>query len=95
MVAEHSISESYSGDGLVAVSFDERDRDLTVDLSHARSRQTLFGESELQLNHVWHEREAARAEAARLAAEVDRLTAEADRVSRAQRRRLPRPFRRG
>ncbi len=76
VVAEHSITESYAGDGLIAVSFDPRDRDFTVEVSTARSRETLFGESELQLNHIWHERDLARAEAAELRAQVERLTAD-------------------
>ena len=46
IIAEHSVSESYSGDGLIVASFDPRDRDMTVDLSHNRSRNSLFGEWE-------------------------------------------------
>jgi hypothetical protein len=34
---------------LIAVSFDPRDKDLTVELSHARSKQSLFGEVEYEL----------------------------------------------
>lgn len=80
VVAEHSVSESFSGDGLVVASFDPRDRDLVVPLSHARSRQTLFGESELQLNHVWHERDAARAQVAAVRAELVEAQAELYRL---------------
>ncbi len=46
VIAEHSVSESYSGDGLIVASFDPRDRDMTVDLSYNRSRDSLFGEWE-------------------------------------------------
>lgn len=46
IIAEHSVSESYSGDGLIVASFDPRDRDLKVELSHNRSRSSLFGEWE-------------------------------------------------
>jgi hypothetical protein len=49
IIAEHSISESVSGDGLIAVSFEERDKDFKVSISHARARDTLFGEIEFQL----------------------------------------------
>ena len=57
VIAEHSVPESYSGDGLIAVSFDPRDRDLTVTVSHARSVDSLFGELEhevaaLQAEHA-------------------------------------------
>lgn len=68
VICEHSVSESFSGDGLIAVSFDPRDRDLTVQISLARSLQSLFGESERELARVWAERDAAAVElnAARL-----------------------------
>jgi len=46
IIAEHSVSESYSGDGLIVASFDPRDKDMTVELSHNRSRDSLFGEWE-------------------------------------------------
>ena len=40
IIAEHSISESFSGDGLIAVSFDPDDAGFVVDVSRARSRRT-------------------------------------------------------
>lgn len=46
VVAEHGVSESCSGDGLIAVSFDPRDADLRVPVSHVRSKDSLFGETE-------------------------------------------------
>ena len=52
VIAEHSVSESFSGDGLIAVSFDPRDSDLTVPISYARARDTIFGELEWDLNHA-------------------------------------------
>jgi FkbM family methyltransferase len=48
-IAEHSASESCSGDGLIAVSMDGRDGDLKADVSIVRSRDTLFGELEWEL----------------------------------------------
>jgi FkbM family methyltransferase len=44
VVAEHPVYESYSGDGLIAVAFHERDRDFVVDVSRARARDSLFGD---------------------------------------------------
>ena len=38
--------ESYSGDGLIAAGFDPRTRDLVVPISHARAKDSLFGEPE-------------------------------------------------
>ena len=76
VIAEHSVPESYSGDGLIAVSFDPRDRDLTVTVSHARSVDSLFGELEhevaaLQAEHAGSER----ANAEHLAHELQQLGA--------------------
>jgi hypothetical protein len=49
VISEHSVSESFSGDGLIAVSFDDRDKDFVVPVSHARSKDSLFGELEFDL----------------------------------------------
>lgn len=49
IIAEHSITESFSGDGLVAASFDERDVDLRVPISYARAKDSLFGDLEFDL----------------------------------------------
>lgn len=76
VIAEHSVSESYSGDGLIAVSFDERDRDLTVEVSHARARESLFGELEYDLQRAWDD-----AAQQRQVAEEQRQVAEAARAA--------------
>jgi hypothetical protein len=62
VVAEHTVGESFSGDGLIAVSFDERDRGMDVPLSRARAKESLFGELEYDLQHALDEAGAARAE---------------------------------
>jgi FkbM family methyltransferase len=49
IIADHSVSESCSGDGLIVASLDERDADMHVELTHARARDTLFGEPEVEL----------------------------------------------
>ncbi len=63
IVAEHSVSESFSGDGMIVASFDERDRDLTVEVSIARSRDHIYGEVEHRWEACRLEAEAARGEA--------------------------------
>ena len=68
VIAEHTVGESYSGDGLIAVSFDERDRDMSVAISHARAKESLFGELEFDLQSVFDEREQLRAVNAELTA---------------------------
>lgn len=52
VIAEHSISESCSGDGLIAVSFDPRDADFVVEIPTLRSRDTVFGEVEYELQRL-------------------------------------------
>ena len=49
IIAEHTVLESCSGDGLIAVSFDERDRGFTVEVPHVRAKDTLFGDPEYEL----------------------------------------------
>ena len=66
LVAEHTVGESYSGDGLIAVSFDERDRDLRVEISRARYRESLFGELEPELGDAWRTLDETRCELSRL-----------------------------
>jgi hypothetical protein len=50
IIAEHTVRESYSGDGLIAATFDASQRDFTVAVSHARARESLFGEPEYELD---------------------------------------------
>jgi FkbM family methyltransferase len=49
IIAEHSASESCSGDGLIAASTDPRDDDLHAAVTIMRSSDTLFGELEWDL----------------------------------------------
>ena len=49
IVAEHSVPESFSGDGLILASFLKEDRSWRIELSHNRSRTSLFGELEIRL----------------------------------------------
>lgn len=49
VIAEHSVSESCTGDGLIAVSMDPRDGDLHVPVTIVRARDSLFGELEHDL----------------------------------------------
>jgi hypothetical protein len=49
IIADHSIPESCSGDGLIVASFDARDREMTLDLPIVRARDSLVGELEWPL----------------------------------------------
>lgn len=48
-VAEHSVSESCSGDGLIVASLLSEDRDLRAEVTIVRARDSLFGELEWDL----------------------------------------------
>jgi FkbM family methyltransferase len=69
IVAEHSIRESYSGDGLVAVSFDPRD-DIIAEISYARARDSLYGEVEIELAHCDEQRQIAERRTAALESQL-------------------------
>jgi FkbM family methyltransferase len=71
IIAEHSVPESFSGDGLIAVSFDELDADLVIPVSYARARDSIFDELEWELQRA-KEREQA------LAGRLEDETARAD-----------------
>jgi hypothetical protein len=66
VIAEHTVAESCSGDGLIAVAFDPRDRDLVVPVSHVRAVDSLFGDP-------MHDVAAASAQAADARETLDRL----------------------
>lgn len=80
VICEHSVAESFSGDGLIAVSFDERDRDLTVEISRARSKDSLFGEVEFDLANSDAQRMQAQQEAADLREQYDQVQSQLDRA---------------
>jgi FkbM family methyltransferase len=49
IIAEHSVPESCSGDGLIVASMDPRDVGFVVPVSHVRARDSVFGELEYDL----------------------------------------------
>lgn len=61
-VAEHTVGESFSGDGLIAAAFEDRDRELSVRISRARYGESLSGELERDLAESWQREERAREE---------------------------------
>jgi FkbM family methyltransferase len=75
VIAEHSVLESCSGDGLIAVSLDPRDADLEVHVSAVRSRDTIFGEPEYELERAlrYSPRRAARRGAKHALRRLERL----------------------
>jgi FkbM family methyltransferase len=55
ILCEHSVNESYSGDGLVVASFDPQDVGFTIEISHARQSRSLFRELEFDLAELKQE----------------------------------------
>lgn len=49
LVAEHSVAESCSGDGLIGAAMLPEDRDLRAGVTIVRARDTVFGELEWEL----------------------------------------------
>jgi hypothetical protein len=52
IICEHTIPESYSGDGLIAVSFSDQDKDFKVDISRNRARNSLFIPYEFEIKSL-------------------------------------------
>jgi FkbM family methyltransferase len=44
IICEHTVAESFTGDGLVVASFDPADRDLSIVVSRCRVADSLFGD---------------------------------------------------
>jgi len=56
ILAEHSVAESYSGDGLIVASFRTEDRHIPpIMVSRNRSTNSLFRELEYDLHDAWQE----------------------------------------
>jgi len=83
LIVEHSVGESFSGDGLVVASFDDRDHDMRIEVSRARHVDSLFGELEYDLDQATRAAEDA---VGRLAAfESDGRSREGSRWARVAR----------
>lgn len=59
IITEHSVPESFSGDGLIAASFDERDHGMKVEVSFARSKDSIFDDVEYDLDATLHRLDVA------------------------------------
>jgi FkbM family methyltransferase len=49
IITDHSVLESCSGDGLLVASTDPRDRDMRVEVTVVRNRDSIYGEPEYEL----------------------------------------------
>ena len=78
------MSESYSGDGLIAASFYESDRAIpAIDVSRNYASNSLFGESEFDLAEAYKEVQSLRVEVANLNANVANQAIEIERLNKA------------
>jgi FkbM family methyltransferase len=76
IIAEHTVAESFSGDGLIVASFDERDRDIVAEISYARPGASLFGDPLVELARSFDELSAVRDELQQALAQLGRAEAE-------------------
>lgn len=53
IIAQHTILESCSGDGLIVASFDERDKDMSVPVYLQPTNDSLFRHAEADIEIVW------------------------------------------
>jgi FkbM family methyltransferase len=60
IIANHTVLESFSGDGLIAASFDVRDKDFHIPISVNSSTHSLFRPYEYDLAKIIEEYEALR-----------------------------------
>jgi FkbM family methyltransferase len=52
VICEHSVLESFSGDGLIAISFAEEDKNFRINVSRNRSVESLFKPLEIELREL-------------------------------------------
>jgi len=55
VILEHTVAESFSGDGLIVASFDPQDHDLHVVTSRCRADQSWFRDPLRDLDAAWRE----------------------------------------
>ncbi|MDB5165263.1 MAG: hypothetical protein JWM00_153 [Candidatus Saccharibacteria bacterium] len=55
IIAEHTVLESCSGDGLIVASFDKQDKDFSVPISLQPTRDSLFRSSDYDVAILWNE----------------------------------------
>jgi len=61
VIVQHNVTESYSGDGLIAASFDSRDKHIpSVHISRNHPSNSLFRELEYDLDEAHRELKAIR-----------------------------------
>lgn len=94
ILAEHNISESYSGDGLIVASLDHHDRNLPViEVSRNYSRARLFRELEYDLADALEDKEELRSKLDEVRMERDRIQMKLDDISSTLSWRITRPLR--
>jgi FkbM family methyltransferase len=77
IILEHSVSESFSGDGFILASFLEADKSLNISISYNRSRNSLFGEWEPRMQKL---QEVLTEQRDQLTEQRDQLTEQRDQL---------------
>ena len=78
IILEHSVSESYSGDGFILASFMEEDKSLQIPISYNRSKNSLFGEWEPRMYKI---QEVLTEQRDQLTEQRDQLTEQRDQLT--------------
>ena len=78
IILEHSVSESYSGDGFILASFMDIDKQLQIPISFNRSKNSLFGEWEPRMHTLQQE---LTQQNEKLAREHEQLTEQPEQVT--------------
>lgn len=81
VVVEHTVGESFSGDGLIVASFDPADADFVLHTSTARQGDSLFGALEHDLARAMGQLDAVSAERDALARAAEAARQEAEQCS--------------
>jgi len=78
IILEHSVSESFSGDGFILASFLEVDKSLNISISYNRSRNSLFGEWEPRMQKL---QEVLTEQRNQLTEQLDQLTEQRNQLT--------------
>jgi FkbM family methyltransferase len=97
IILEHSVSESFSGDGFILASFFDTDRSLNIPISYNRSKNSLFGEWEPRLQKLQEvlteQRDQLTEQRDQLTEQRDQLTEQRDQLVNSLIWRLSKPLR--
>lgn len=81
VVAQHTVLESCSGDGLIVASFDPEDKDFRVEVSAQHVNDSLFRASEDDVDILWQEHDTLVSRVVKLSDQESKLTAQLNNLN--------------